>query len=88
MNKCFFIGKIIEMSDYKFFYNSKVHNAQISLKVYTLMDKYNRNETIMLQGYDEMADIIYKDYSKNDLVSIEGELNQKMEVNILDIEKC
>ena len=87
MNRCFFIGKIIEISDYKFFYNSKIHNAKISLKIQILVKKYEKKQIIILHGYDNIADHIYQNYTNNDIISVEGELMQNMEINILNIEK-
>ena len=86
MNRYFFIGQIIEISDYKFFYNSKMHNAQITLKINTISNKY-KGETVILIGYDEIADIIYQSYKHNDLIAVEGMLNRNMEIEILFIEK-
>ena len=86
MNRCFFIGKIQEISDYRFFYNSKVHNAKIELKINTMKTEYSKSELIILNGYDYIADEIYRHYKENDIVILEGEIMQNMEVNILNIE--
>ena len=87
MNRCFFFGKIIEISDYKFFYNSKAHNAKINLKIKTLENKFEKSEIIISCAYDDIADNIYQNYVSSDIISVEGELTQNMEVNILNIEK-
>ena len=84
MNKCFLMGRIIEISDYKFFYNSKAHDSEIDLKIEIKKDK--NTEIINLKAYDNIADHIYRCYQKGDEALIEGELRFNMQVEILNID--
>ena len=84
MNKCFFMGRIIEISDYRFFYNSKAHNSEIGLKIEIKKEK--NTEIINLKAYDNIADHIYRYYEKGNETLIEGELKSNMQVEILNIE--
>ena len=84
MNKCFFMGRIIEISDYKFFYNSKSHDSEIDLKIEIRKDK--NTEIINLKAYDNIADHIYRYCEKGNETLIEGVLKSNMQVEILNIE--
>ena len=82
MNKVFLVGKIIEMSDYRFFYNSREHNSKITFKIKTL-DSNNRKGTIIeISSYDNMADDIYRYLKDGDIISIYGSLIKNMEIEI------
>lgn len=88
MNKVYFIGKIIEMSDYKFFYNSKKHNSRINFKIKTLDSNYKEGTVIEINVYDNIADKMYRYFEKGDIISIEGQLIQNMEIEIFKITLC
>lgn len=70
MNKCFFIGKIIEKNEFKFILNKKMkHKSQIKCKV-----ELSNNSVIDVIAYDRTADyILRKDIN---LVLIHGVLEQ------------
>ncbi len=87
MNKVYLGGKIIEISDYRFFYNSKEHNSRVILKIKTL-DSNCRNGTIIeFDVYDDMADKIYRYFEKEDIIFVEGQLTRNMRIEINKIEK-
>ena len=88
MNKAYFCGKIIEISDYKFFYNSKKHDSKISIKIMTLESNCKKGVVIELDSYDSIADRIYKIFKKGDIVFVEGILVKDMKVEILKINHC
>lgn len=84
MNKCFFIGKVIEKGDFRFILNKKKkHKSQITGKAQLL------DETIInFIGYDEMADYIYRNefeyiYMSGSLI----ELNKNLFIEIEEIKK-
>lgn len=70
MNKCFFIGKIIEKNEFKFILNKKMkHKSQIKCKM-----ELSNNSVIDVIAYDRTADyILRKDIN---LVLIHGVLEQ------------
>ena len=70
MNKVFLIGKIITEIEFKFIINSK--NISIaSFKIETL-DK----QIIQIKAYNEIADYVYRKFNKNDIITIEGKLEE------------
>ncbi len=84
MNKCFFIGKMIEKENLKFILNKKKkHKSQITGKMQLL------DETIVnFVGYDEMADYIYR--NEFEYIYISGsliELNNLFYIEIEEIKK-
>ena len=70
MNKCFFIGKMIEKNEFKFILNKKMkHKSQIKCKV-----ELSNNSVIDVIAYDRTADyILRKDIN---FVLINGILEQ------------
>ena len=83
MNRCYLIGIIIEIPQYNFFFNSKNHVAKISFSIVTMENKYQNNQVIRLKAYDDVADYIYRYYTKDDIIGIEGRLTETMEVEVL-----
>ena len=70
MNKVFLIGRIITEIEFKFIINSK--NISIaSFKIETL-DK----QIIQIKAYNEIADYVYRRFNKNDIITIEGKLEE------------
>ena len=86
MNKVYLIGKIIEISDYKFYYNSKKYNSGIIIKIRTLEDDHKKTEDIELYAYNEVADEVYRRFNSGDIVCIEGRIEQNMRIEILRYE--
>ena len=80
MNKVFLVGKIIEKSDYKFFYNSREHNSKITLKIETLTSNYQNGTVIEINFYDNMADKIFRFSKIGDNAFVEGRLIKNMEI--------
>ncbi len=85
MNLCCLLGKMITEPQFDFFYNSKKHVSVVKFKIKTQSEKYST--IINVKAFDEEADYIYRYFSKGDLVSVEGWINQKMEVNVTKIRK-
>ena len=83
MNRCFLLGKITNISEYKFYFNSKKHNANISFYMYTLENEFSKKQLIRLQAYDEVADFFYRNCENEDIVFIEGRLMKDMNVEVL-----
>ena len=79
MNICILWGKIISDIDYKFIINSK--NKAIAQFEMELLNK----SIVKVQAYDEMADYIYRNLSKRDIIYIYGYLegNEKIVVQEL-----
>lgn len=70
MNKCFFIGKIIEKGNFKFILNKNIrHKSQIQCKLVL-----SNNSIIDIIAYDRTADYILR--KKIDFVLIYGRLEQ------------
>ena len=70
MNKVFLIGKIITEIEFKFIINSKDISIA-SFKIETL-DK----QIIQIRAYNEIADYVYSKFYKNDIITIEGKLEE------------
>ena len=83
MNRCYFLGKIANTLEYKFYFNSKKHNASISFNMYTLESELSKRELIRLQAYDGVADFLYRNCAHEDIVFIEGRLMKNMNVEVL-----
>lgn len=86
MNKVFLVGKIIEKSDYKFFYNSRNHNSRITLKIETLTSNYQKGTIIEINFYDNVADKIYRFSKIGDSAFVEGRLINNMEIEGVEME--
>ena len=78
MNLCFFTGKIETDIKFKFIINNK------NISIATFKIKLNNNNSINVKAYNEMADWCYQKLVKNDLVTIQGRLDNKMEIIIED----
>ncbi len=81
MNICFFIGKIISDIDFKFIVNDKSNTAVAIFKL-----KVDENCILTIKGYNELADLCYRNLSINNYIALQGELNSKMEVILYSIE--
>ena len=83
MNKVYLIGKIIEISDYKFFYNSKKYDSKITITIKTLESIYRSGEIIEISAYNNVADKVYRYCKNNDIISVEGKIGKNMEIEII-----
>ncbi len=81
MNLCFIIGKIINDVDFKFILSGK-HKSIVILKI-----KLINGSEIEVRAYDEIADICYRFFNKNEIVLVEGRLDTKMYIVLKKIEK-
>ena len=79
MNICFLIGKIISDIEFKFMFEKNKYAVSIFLL------EIENNCNIQVKAYNKVADWCYQKLAKNDIVSIQGKLNNKMEIIIEDI---
>ena len=78
MNEVFIIAKVIEKVQFHFIYRShKTAIAQVEVEL------WNKSR-IMLIGYDEMADYIYRNLKEKDILFINGKINSKMQVEVVN----
>ena len=76
MNKCFFMGNVVEVQKFKFILNkNKKHKSEITLKVKLLDGNY-----INAIAYDEVADYVLRNNFSNNMVCIQGSLEQNAKV--------
>ena len=68
INICFLMGKITSEIEFKFFYNSKKHVSMVEF----FMNTYKGNLQVLVRGYDEMADTVYKKFSINNSINLMG----------------
>ena len=68
MNICFLTGKIV--SDIKF--DFMIYSRHTSIVQFYIKEK--RKNIIKIVGYDKIADYCYKNVKKNDIVFIEGRM--------------
>ena len=80
MNFCFVIGKIVSKIEFKFIINSK--NIAVAIFEIELSNK----SIVKAKGYNEIADICYRNITKGEIVTIYGSLNNEMEIVINEIE--
>lgn len=68
INICFLMGKITSEIEFRFFYNSNKHVSMVKFFVNT----YKGNLQVLVKGYDEIADTIYKKFSINNSINFMG----------------
>ena len=78
MNKVFIIGRIIKNIEFNFIYRkSKITIGKTKIE---LLNK----SIIEIYGYDEIADYMYSNIEKNDVIVVEGKMrSNKVEVECL-----
>ncbi len=79
MNICFLTGKIV--SDIKF--DFMIYSRHTSIVQFYIKDK--RKNIIKIVGYDKIADYCYKNVKKNDIVFIEGRMENIEDNTIIKI---
>ena len=79
MNICFLTGKIV--SDIKF--DFMIYSRPTSIVQFYIKDK--RKNIIKIVGYDKIADYCYKNVKKNDIVFIEGRMENIEDNTIIKI---
>ena len=102
MNLVIVVGTVVTEVEFKFIYDrykKVVINEKNAKNKSDYSDKYNHtsiakcninlsNDSIIkIYGYDEMADVMYKNLVSNDCILIEGKLDSKMEVKIEVLKK-
>ena len=86
MNICFLSGKIIHEIKFDFIINNKsLKNKNISIFYFNI--KIKNNSIIKIKAYNEEADYCYKNLNKNDVIFLEGIINNKYEIIINNIIK-
>lgn len=78
MNICFLLGKVVDDIEFKFIYNSK----NVSISMFKLM--LSNKSIVECEAYDEIADYIYRNIKRDDLIFIEGSIRNK-NINIHNI---
>ena len=71
MNICFLLGKVVDDIEFKFIYNSK----NVSISMFKLM--LSNKSIVECEAYDEIADYIYRNIKRDNLIFIEGSIKDK-----------
>ena len=82
MNICSLIGKITSDIDFKFIVNNKKY---YSIAIFQI--ELNNKSIITVKGYNDIADFCYRKLNKYNNILIKGNINNKFEVNIEEINK-
>ena len=82
MNEVFLIGKIITGIEFKFIIKSK----DISIVIFKI-ETIEYKQKIEVKAYNEMADYIYRKFNKNDMIMINGYINNVCEIIIKTADK-
>ena len=97
MNLVIIAGKITQKIDFKFIYDKYKNKQNEEEKEKLDQEKYKhtsiassmielKNGSIVkIYGYDEVADLMYKNLYEADLVLIEGKINSNMSILVLEI---
>ena len=80
MNLCFLIGKIISEINFKFVLNSK----NISIVYFKI--ELNNKSIVKVKAYNELADYCYSKLKKNDIIAIQGYLNNEIKIIIDEVQ--
>ena len=83
MNICFLIGKIISEIEFDFIIKNKKIEKEISIVRFEL-ELLDKNKIYVI-GYNNISDYCYKKLKKNDNVFIEGLIDSKGNVEIINI---
>ena len=82
MNICFITGKIIEDVKIDFMLNS-IHNSIVQFNI-----KDKRKNNVKIVGYDEIADYCYRSLKKDDIIIIEGKIENLRDSIVIRIINC
>ena len=86
MNNVFLIGKVISDIEYKFIYDRfKIDNNDEKYKHIAIARCYiklQNNSVIEIYGYDEIADILYREIIVGGNVFFEGYLDSKGKIEV------
>ena len=74
MNICFFMGKIVSDIDFQFIIHDR---RNISIAIFEVELKNKSKITVV--GYNELADICYRNLEKNNIIIAVTFLNSKLE---------
>ena len=78
----FFIGRIISNIEFKFIVDNKSYYAIAIFQI-----ELNNKSIITVKGYNKIADICYSKLRENNIILIQGYLDNKVEVKIEEIKK-
>lgn len=67
MNEVFLMGRIITEIEFNFI----IHSKNISIARFEIIT-LNDGEAIHIVAYNEMADVVYRKLNKNDIICING----------------
>ena len=81
MNLYFLIGKICSKINFQFILNSK--NISIVLFDVQLLN----GSKIKVKGYNELADYCYSNLKEEDVIAIQGRINNRYEIIIESIKR-
>ena len=80
MNLCFLIGKVVSEIKFDFILNSKDSSiARFSIEL--------ENKSVVVKGYNEIADYCFKDLTKGSIIGMQGYLNSNKEIIIINIKE-
>lgn len=79
MNLVYIQGKVVSKIDFKFIINSK----NISIAIFKIEIK--NKSVVVVKAYNEIADYCYRKLSEGRDVIIEGKLNTKLEIIVINI---
>ena len=83
MNICFFIGKIISEIEFEFIIKNKKIEKEISIVRFEL-ELLDKNKVYVI-GYNKISDYCYQKLKKNNNVFIEGLIDSKGNVEIINM---
>lgn len=87
MNVCILHGKIVSEINFMFVYNSRAHNSVVQFEMeidYTGSTKKLRKQVLQIRGYDDLADKMYSEYNKDNIITIQGRLTSNY-IEIIEV---
>ncbi len=79
INMCFLIGKIVSEIEFDFILNSK------NISIVNFLLELNNKSVISIKGYNKIADFCYSKLDIGDNIMIYGNIDNKMEIIIEEI---
>ena len=85
MNSCFLIGKISSKIKFNFVIGSKSSFKKEKISIVEFEIKLLDGSLIKIIGYNEIADLCYRQLEKGDMICVYGKINTNMEIVIKEI---
>ena len=84
MNIVIIYGKIVSEIDFKFIYNRYVKDSEMENKISIAKCKMEltNGSIVEIYGYDEIADLMYKNLKKECSMYVEGRMNSNGKIMI------